>query len=110
MLSRPRENQPAEAQGLAEERRHFPGQAQNAQAVRPVGGDGHFQDHVGELQGLAQVPSYGEVLGMAMRVVWSAETPSSSSARSMPSENMPRSFTAFNSRPWDMVAPGGAKA
>ncbi len=51
------------AQGLAEKRRHFPGQTQNAQAVRPVGGHGHFQDHVGELQGLGQVPPQRQILG-----------------------------------------------
>ena len=49
--------------GWWNKRRHFPGQAQDAQAVRPVGGDGHFQDRVRQAQGLGEIPAQGEVLG-----------------------------------------------
>ena len=51
------------AQGLVQQGRHLPGQAQDAQAVGAVGGDGHFQDRVRQLQGLGQVPAQRQVLG-----------------------------------------------
>ncbi len=51
------------AQGLVQQRRHFPGQAQDAQAVGAVGGDGHFQDRVRQTQGLGEIPAQGQVLG-----------------------------------------------
>ena len=51
------------AQGLVQQRRHFPGQTQDTQAVGAVGGNGHFQDHVRQTQGCGEVPARRQILG-----------------------------------------------
>ena len=51
------------AQGLVQEGRHFPGQAQDAEAVGAVGGDGNFKDGVGQAHGFGEIPAQGQVLG-----------------------------------------------
>ena len=51
------------AQRHIQQGRHLPGQAQDGQAVGPVGGHRHFQNHVGDLQGLGQVPAQRQILG-----------------------------------------------
>ncbi len=51
------------AQGRIQQRRHFPGQTQHTQAVGPVGGNGDFQDHVRQTQGLGKVPAHRQILG-----------------------------------------------
>ena len=51
------------AQGHVQQGRHFPGQAQDGQAVGAVGGHRHFQDHVGQMQRLGQVRAQRQILG-----------------------------------------------
>ena len=51
------------AQGRIQQRRHLPGQTQDAQTVGAVGGDGHFQDRVRQPHGFGEIPAQRQILG-----------------------------------------------
>ena len=62
-----------------------------------------------QAQGLGQICAHGQSGRQFHQTGWSSDSPSSSSASSMPSDRMPRSLAAFKGFPSASTAPTGAK-